>query len=142
MTDVSSSNGANGGAQAGDMSMAGTGGTGRKSGGTEGGGAATGAAESASFDEAPSVTQPSADTSGGQSDTSPSVSGQAGKLADEAQARLKATLTSIEARSQELRRWASAQQDTAREVIEDKPVAVVASAFGIGLVLGLLAARL
>ena len=146
MTDVSSSNGASG-AEAGEASMSATGGTGRKRGGGNQGSAdaATGAAEAASFDEAPSVTEASGSSQGGGEAGGAQPGGQGGKAdaaISEAQSRLRATLQSIEARSQELRRWAAAQQDTAREVIEDKPVAVIASAFGVGLVLGVLASRL
>lgn len=132
MTDISS-NGARG-AGAGDIAMANTGGSSAKrGGGTQTGGADASAAESAAFDEAPSVTTTS---------TLGSTDAQSGGGVGEEPSRLRASLQSIEARSQELRRWAADQQDTAREVIEDKPVAVIASAFGIGLVLGVLAARL
>lgn len=136
MTDITSSNGASG-ADAGDISMAGSGGTSSKRGGGSETGADIGAAESASFDEAPSVTQTPPVAGGTTGETA-----AAGENSTEDQSRLRASLKSIEARSQELRRWAASQQDTAREVIEDKPVAVIASAFGIGLLLGVMAAKL
>lgn len=140
MTDLSSSNGA-ASSGAGDLPMSDTSGTGAKRGGAAQS-VETGATESASFDAAPSVTQPSTSAGGSTRKVDGGASGAQSSGSDEEQSRLRASLKSIEARSQELRRWAASQQDTAREVIEDRPVAVIASAFGIGLVLGVLAAKL
>jgi ElaB/YqjD/DUF883 family membrane-anchored ribosome-binding protein len=55
--------------------------------------------------------------------------------------RLKATIQKLEDRAGELRRWGAARQDDAREIVEDKPLVVVGAALGVGLLLGILAAR-
>jgi ElaB/YqjD/DUF883 family membrane-anchored ribosome-binding protein len=60
----------------------------------------------------------------------------------EARRKLRASLEAIEARAGEIRRWSEARTDAARDVVEDHPLTVTASAFGVGLLLGLLAARL
>ena len=58
-----------------------------------------------------------------------------------AEERLRATLQQIETRAEELRRWGMARQEMAREVVEERPLAVVGVAFGVGLLLGLIASR-
>lgn len=60
----------------------------------------------------------------------------------EAKRKLRASLETIEARASEIRRWSQARTDAARDVVEDHPLTVAASAFGVGLLIGLLAARL
>jgi ElaB/YqjD/DUF883 family membrane-anchored ribosome-binding protein len=141
MTDLGTNNGAGNGA--GDISMASN-----KRSSSDDNTANLGAAESASFDEAPSVSDTGEGGSAGRaSGEQTSGSGSEGSSGGGAMSnlmndeRLRATLQSIESRAQDMRRWAMTQQDTAREVIEDKPMVVVGAAFGIGLVLGLLAAK-
>jgi ElaB/YqjD/DUF883 family membrane-anchored ribosome-binding protein len=56
--------------------------------------------------------------------------------------RLRATLQKIEARADELRRWGSQRQEMAREVVEERPLVVIGAAFGVGLLIGLLSARI
>lgn len=60
----------------------------------------------------------------------------------EARRKLRASLEAIEARASEIRRWSEGRADAARDVVEDHPLTVTASAFGVGLLIGLLAARL
>jgi ElaB/YqjD/DUF883 family membrane-anchored ribosome-binding protein len=60
----------------------------------------------------------------------------------EESSRLRATLQKIEARADELRRWGSARQEMAREVVEERPLVVIGAAFGVGLLIGLLSARI
>ena len=67
--------------------------------------------------------------------------GTAGSGSATDESRLRATLQQIEARAEELRRWGMARQEMAREVVEERPLAVVATAFGVGLLLGLVASR-
>lgn len=55
---------------------------------------------------------------------------------------LRARLQEIEDRARELQRWALARQEQAREVVEERPLAVVGTAFGVGLLLGLMMSRL
>jgi ElaB/YqjD/DUF883 family membrane-anchored ribosome-binding protein len=55
--------------------------------------------------------------------------------------RIKAALQKIEARAEELRRWGMARQEMAREVVEERPLAVVGAAFGVGLLIGLISSR-
>lgn len=61
---------------------------------------------------------------------------------NEARRKLRASLEAIEARASEIRRWSSERSEVARDVIEEHPLTVTASAFGVGLLIGLLAARL
>jgi ElaB/YqjD/DUF883 family membrane-anchored ribosome-binding protein len=56
--------------------------------------------------------------------------------------RIKAALQKIEARAEELRRWGMARQEMAREVVEERPLAVVGAAFGVGLLIGLISSRI
>ena len=65
-----------------------------------------------------------------------------GQADNEARRKLRASLETIEARAGEIRRWSEARADAARDVVEDHPLTVAASAFGVGLLIGLLAARL
>lgn len=67
---------------------------------------------------------------------------QAAPAETEARRKLRATLETIEARAGEIRRWSEQGADAARDVVEDHPLTVAASAFGVGLLIGLLAARL
>jgi ElaB/YqjD/DUF883 family membrane-anchored ribosome-binding protein len=60
----------------------------------------------------------------------------------EARRKLRASLEAIEARASEIRRWSLARTDDARDVVEDHPLGATATAFGVGLLIGLLAARL
>jgi ElaB/YqjD/DUF883 family membrane-anchored ribosome-binding protein len=60
----------------------------------------------------------------------------------DARRKLRASLEAIEARASEIRRWSEGRADAARDVVEDHPLTVTASAFGVGLLIGLLAARL
>lgn len=60
----------------------------------------------------------------------------------EARRKLKASLEAIEAKASEIRRWGSERTDVARDVVEDHPLVVTASAFAVGLLIGLLAAKL
>jgi ElaB/YqjD/DUF883 family membrane-anchored ribosome-binding protein len=60
----------------------------------------------------------------------------------EAKRKLRASLEAIEARAGEIHRWSQQRTDAARDVVEDHPLTVAASAFGVGLLIGLLAARL
>ena len=70
------------------------------------------------------------------------TTGAASTVETDETSRLRATLQKIEARADELRRWGMARQDMAREVVEERPLAVVGTAFGVGLLLGLIASRL
>jgi ElaB/YqjD/DUF883 family membrane-anchored ribosome-binding protein len=56
--------------------------------------------------------------------------------------RIKAALQKIESRAEELRRWGRARQEMAREVVEERPLAVVGAAFGVGLLIGLISSRI
>ena len=60
----------------------------------------------------------------------------------EARRKLRASLEAIEARASEIHRWSQDRTDAARDVVEDHPLTVTVSAFGVGLLIGLLAARL
>ena len=60
----------------------------------------------------------------------------------DARGKLKASLETIEAKAAEIRRWGAERSEVARDVVEDHPLVVTASAFGVGLLIGLLAARL
>jgi ElaB/YqjD/DUF883 family membrane-anchored ribosome-binding protein len=73
-------------------------------------------------------------------ETTPSDGGSQAET--EAKRRLRATLETIEARASEIRRWSQEGADAARDVVEDHPLTVAASAFGVGLLIGLLAARI
>jgi ElaB/YqjD/DUF883 family membrane-anchored ribosome-binding protein len=64
-----------------------------------------------------------------------------GQAENEAKRKLRATLETIEARASEIRRWSQDRSEQARDVVEDHPLTVAASAFGVGLLIGLLAAR-
>ncbi len=72
--------------------------------------------------------------------TTSTEGGASGSLAEE-NSRLRATLQQIETRAEELRRWGMARQEMAREVVEERPLAVVGTAFAVGLLLGLIASR-
>lgn len=67
---------------------------------------------------------------------------EAAAVESEARKRLRASLETIETKAAEIRRWSAARSDAARDVVEDHPLTVTASAFGVGLLIGLLAARL
>jgi ElaB/YqjD/DUF883 family membrane-anchored ribosome-binding protein len=60
----------------------------------------------------------------------------------DARGKLKARLEAIESKAAEIRRWTAERGEVARDVVEDHPLAVTASAFGVGLLIGLLAARI
>lgn len=130
MTDLSTSNGA-AATGAGDLPMSDTPSKPRK---------ATPGDPGGSFDSPASSFDPPSGASAlfGSSAAGPT---SASSVSGDDQSRLRASLQAIESRADDMRRWAMSQQDTAREVIEHKPLVVVASAFGIGLVLGLLASR-
>ena len=74
-------------------------------------------------------------------DETKSTTSTTASAASAAEERLRATLQQIETRAQELRRWGQARQEMAREVVEERPLAVVGVAFGVGLLLGLIASR-
>ncbi len=93
--------------------------------------ARTSTAKKASMADATKSTRTS--TTGG-------TAGSTGSSAEES--RLRATLQQIETRAEELRRWGMARQEMAREVVEERPLAVVGVAFGVGLLLGLVASRI
>lgn len=59
----------------------------------------------------------------------------------EAIKRLQAAVEQIEERAVELRQWADVRAEQARELIEEKPLTIVGAAFGVGLLLGLIASR-
>lgn len=61
---------------------------------------------------------------------------------NDARRKLKASLEAIEAKASEIGRWSAERSEAARDVVEDHPLVVTASAFGVGLLIGLLAARL
>jgi ElaB/YqjD/DUF883 family membrane-anchored ribosome-binding protein len=73
--------------------------------------------------------------------TTSTSTGASGSAMSAAEERLRATLQQLETRAEELRRWGMARQEMAREVVEDRPLAVVGVAFGVGLLLGLIASR-
>ncbi len=73
--------------------------------------------------------------------TTSTKTGPAGAAMSAAEERLRATLQQIETRAEELRRWGMARREMAQEVVEDRPLAVVGVAFGVGLLLGLIASR-
>lgn len=73
--------------------------------------------------------------------TSSTSTGAAGSAMTAAEERLRATLQQIESRAEELRRWGMARREMAQEVVEERPLAVVGVAFGVGLLLGLIASR-
>src|SRR3569623_1016722 len=50
----------------------------------------------------------------------------------DARRKLRASLEAIEARASEIRRWSQDRTDAARDVVEDHPLTVAASAEGVG----------
>lgn len=113
------------------------------------GGAAS--AETAS-DTSQSTSGPTASLGGGfaaidaaASEPAPAAAGTAGgssaaQDSDEG-GQLRASLKGIEDRAQEIRAWSAARQEDARDLVEARPLAVVGAAFGVGLLLGLVASR-
>ena len=67
---------------------------------------------------------------------------EAQSVESDARRKLKASLEAIETKATEIRRWSVERSEVARDVVEEHPLAVTASAFGVGLLIGLLAARL
>ena len=63
------------------------------------------------------------------------------QLAADADALLRASLETIRTKAEDLRRqttdWAGVRGDQAREIIDERPLTVVATAFGLGLLFGL-----
>lgn len=63
------------------------------------------------------------------------------QLASDADALLRASLETIRVKAEDLRRqttdWAGVRGDQAREIIDERPLTVVATAFGLGLLFGL-----
>ena len=68
----------------------------------------------------------------------PEANTEAGR---EAIKRLQQAVERIEERAVELRQWADVRAEQARELIEEKPLTIVGAAFGVGLLLGLIASR-
>jgi ElaB/YqjD/DUF883 family membrane-anchored ribosome-binding protein len=75
-------------------------------------------------------------------DAKQSFEAEAASVESDGRRKLKASLEAIEAKAGEIRRWSAARGEVARDVVEEHPLAVTASAFGVGLLIGLLAARL
>ena len=71
--------------------------------------------------------------------------GDPGADQDDAGSRLRASLNKIADRADEIRAWGmdrqEAARDAARDLVDAKPLTVVGAAFGIGLLLGLVASR-
>lgn len=67
------------------------------------------------------------------------------QLAAEADALLRASLETVRAKAEELRRqttdWAAVRTDQAREIIDERPLTVVLAAFGMGLIAGMILKR-
>ena len=68
----------------------------------------------------------------------PEANTEAGR---EAIKRLQQAVERIEDHAVELRQWAEVRTAQARELIEEKPLTIVGAAFGVGLLLGLIASR-
>jgi ElaB/YqjD/DUF883 family membrane-anchored ribosome-binding protein len=67
------------------------------------------------------------------------------ELAADADALLRKSLETIRTQAEELKRqtsdWAAVRTDQARELIDERPLTVVAGAFGLGLIFGALILR-
>jgi len=67
------------------------------------------------------------------------------ELAADADALLRKSLETVRTQAEDLKRqsteWAALRSDQARELIDERPLTVVAAAFGMGLILGALVSR-
>ncbi len=85
------------------------------------------------------------ETDGGSATASGAAGATPAQLAADADALLRASLETIRTKAEDLRRqttdWAGVRGDQAREIIDERPLTVVAAAFGLGLLLGMAVRR-
>ena len=74
-------------------------------------------------------------------DTLDRTADKLGDAADVGIDRLRVSLERLEDKLTEARVWGQAKSERARELIEEQPLMAVGAAFGVGLLLGLIASR-
>jgi ElaB/YqjD/DUF883 family membrane-anchored ribosome-binding protein len=104
--------------------------------------AAVSAGETKASAEGHSIAESTTDAISGAAKT---AAKSAAGLASDADAALRKSLETIRAQADELRRqtsdWAGVRGDQARELVDERPLTVVAAAFGLGLIFGALISR-